>query len=126
MKSFITAIVLAISILVGGISYRIYLDDITKELIIRAEKITQSVLSEDYEIAQTGISALEDFIEEKRIALASTLDHSILDKIETNLAELKAYAACHQQFDSLAKCEPLNLQFKHLPKNYKVRPENIL
>ena len=58
--------------------------------------------------------------------LAATGNHEEIDKIEITIAELKEYILQHSKADALAHTEALNVLFRHLPKNYKLRTENIL
>ena len=53
-------------------------------------------------------------------------NHAELDNIEMNLAELKRYTEGEAHTDAISKSSVLDFLFAHLPKNYKLRLENIL
>ena len=126
MKSFITALVIAAVMVAGSIFYSAHLDDLSKEMAKDNEEITRLINEEDYEKAREKVQELSDFVDEKKIALATTMDHADLDKIEINLSELHGYVEGEMKTDSLARCKVLDVLFNHLPKNYKLKLENIL
>lgn len=126
MKTFLASLMIAAVIVGGSILYSIYLEDMTQDMSDYNQKILNLISEENYDSAKQGVEELTKFIDDRRLALASTMDHNHIDNIERNLAELKAYVSEGQKFDALAKCEILSTLFEHLPKNYSVKLENIL
>lgn len=126
MKSFVASLVLALMIILGSIGYTIYLDNLSEEMCLYNDEIKEFLMNDRYDEAENAARLLSEFIDDKKIALASTMDHNNLDNIERNIAELIAYTGGEQRFDALAKCEVLKIMFEHLPKNYSFKLENIL
>ena len=126
MKTFVVSLMIAAVIITGSICYDIYLKHITKDMNNFNQEIIQAISDDNYEEAEQAIQRLFSFIDEKKIALASTMDHSSIDNIEKNLAELDAYVLGNQKIDALAKCQIMHVLFDHFPKNYTLKLENIL
>ena len=125
MKSFIAAIVIFIGLIAGGFFSVWHIENIADDMSERNERITKAVEEEDFETAKKEVSGLSDYVEDKKAVLSSTMDHSYVDNIEMNICELERYVDGEVKYDSLAKCEVLHMLFEHLPKNYKLKPENI-
>ena len=64
-------------------------------------------------------------IKSLEVFFASTGNHQEIDNIEMSLAELKRYIEGHQKYDALAKSQVLDFLFHHLPKNSRLKTENI-
>ena len=126
MKSLIAAFLIAAAMIGGGVVYTQKLDEISKEALSYSQLIAQSLQQDDFSAAMTGVEALEQYVEEKKILMSMILDHTTLDKIESNLAELSGFVEGRMKTDAQAKGNVLEILFKHLPKNYKIRLENIL
>ena len=126
MKSFIISVVIGISIIVGSITFGMYIENMSEEMLDYSGEIKSEIESGDFEIADKKIDELSEFIEEKKIVLASTMNHEKLDKIEETIAELGAYSKSRQWHDALARCEALAFQLEHLPRDYMLKAENIL
>ena len=122
MKSFMITLVLAAVMVVSGIFCSSYIDRVAG----RNQTIGELIRRADFSAATEQAETLSDEIEKKKIILAITLDHTELDKIETNLAELLSYSQDQQAYDAAAKCQTLHFLFRHLPKNYQLKWENIL
>lgn len=125
MKSFIAAIVIFVGLIAGGFFSVWHIENIADDMSERNERITKAVEKEDFETAKKEVSGLSDYVEDKKAILSSTMDHSYVDNIEMNICELERYVDGEVKYDSLAKCEVLHMLFEHLPKNYKLKPENI-
>lgn len=126
MKSFVISVIIAVCIIGGSLMYSFYLNDLSYELNILNNEITELILTENYASASEKISLLSEFAERKKPFLASTTDHNNIDNIEKTVSELKIYTEEKHKADALAKCELLKILFEHLPKNYSLRFENIL
>ena len=122
MKSFFTAIVIAAVIIVGSVFYTRELNEISENMMEHNNQIMNMIHNDDFESA---VGQVQD-VEEKKISLSMIIDHSTLDKIESNLSELAGYVEGYAKTDALAKSRVLDILFEYLPKNYKLRLENIL
>lgn len=126
MRSFICAIIIGIILVTGSIAYTNHIEKISDELIECNNIIYSLVSEENYSEAEKIIEMLSLYIDNKTLMLAATGNHEEIDKIEITIAELKEYILQHSKADALAHTEALNVLFRHLPKNYKLRTENIL
>ncbi|MGN1116825.1 MAG: DUF4363 family protein, partial [Candidatus Ornithomonoglobus sp.] len=89
-------------------------------------KIILALENDDFESADTSISVLYEYIEQYEPFFSAIGNHEEIDNIEMNLAELKAYSAGRLKYDALAKSRSLSFLFGHLPKNSRIKIENIL
>ena len=126
MKSFITALVIAAVIFIGSMFYNRELDSLSETMLDYNNQIMNMLHNEDYPGAAGQVQALTDYVETKKIPLSMIIDHATLDKIENSLAELAGYVEGRAKTDALAKSRTLDVLFQYIPKNYKLRLENIL
>lgn len=126
MKSFIAAIVIALVIVAGSSLYTRQLDGISENMTEYNNEIMNLIHNDDFEGAVGQVYELTRYLDEKKISLSMIMDHSTLDKIESNLSELTGYVEGNNKTDALAKARVLDVLFTYLPKNYKVKLENIL
>ena len=69
---------------------------------------------------------MQEFVNKKKTTLAVIMDHGDLDKIESGIAELESYILHKIKPDALAKCNALDVLIRHMPKNHKLKIENVL
>lgn len=125
IKSFIFAICLSITLLVTSIFYNIKLEELSSHLSETVNDITANLHNEDFNSASESAKKLEDEIKNLEVFFASTGNHQEIDNIEMSLAELKRYIEGQQKYDALAKSQVLDFLFHHLPKNSRLKTENI-
>lgn len=126
MKTFILAIGIALGIVMGSASYTREMDNISGQMADWSGQIIEAVQEDDFDGAAEKTQKLVSFVEDKKVLLSMVMDHTVLEKIESNLAELSGYVDGKMQTDALAKGRVLEVLFTRLPKNYKLRMENIL
>lgn len=126
MKSFLAALSLALVIIICGCFSLGHLEKISDELTEENNRVISALESDDFASADTSISRLYEYIEQYEPFFAAIGNHEEIDNIEMNLAELKAYSAGRMKYDALAKSRSLDFLFGHLPKNSRIRIENIL
>ncbi|MGN1202602.1 MAG: DUF4363 family protein [Eubacterium sp.] len=126
MKSFFIAISLAFVIIICSFFSLDHLEKISDNLTEVNNKIISALENDDFATANSSISDLYEYIEQYEPFFAATGNHEEIDNIEMNLAELKAYSAGCLKYDALAKSRSLAFLFGHLPKNSRIKIENIL
>lgn len=126
MKSFITSLVIAAFIVAGSIAYGMHIDKISSELVTINTRLTDALEAEDFERAGEIVDEVQSYFDKKRAMLGATDNHEVLDKIEINMQELFSYVEGRQKTDALSRCRVLGYLYDHLPKNYKLKFENIL
>lgn len=126
MKSVIVALLILTVIIGGSIIYTNNLDEVSKNLVSKNDKLYTLISEEKFEEASVLLSELDEEINKKRLLLASVIDHTEIDKITLNIAQAKAYVNEKKREDSLSFVSGLDSMFSHIPKNYHVKIENIL
>ena len=126
MKSFIIAIIIATIMITGSITYTINIEKISDELSSHNERVIKLIEDENFDAAMEIAEFMDKYIDDKKIMLAATGDHEDIDKMEIYLSELTEYIKGNHKSDALAHAKALKTLFEHLPKNYRLKPENIL
>ena len=126
MKSFLCALVIAVVMVAGSFFYTRHIDKISDELTNGNQLIIELVEKGDFSAAVGVVNQLSDFVADKKAVLAATGNHEEIDKIEIYLAELEQYLKDGVRTDALARCSILDKLFEYMPKNYRLRTENIL
>ncbi len=126
MKSFIIAVLIGMFMITGCLLYMKEVEDVSDELKNLNKETIALLENEDYEGAKGAHRQVEKFFEEKIIMLAATGNHTELDQMQIYISQVFEYIEEEQKGDALAFCESLDIMFKHLPKNYRLKAENIL
>ena len=126
MKSFIISLAIAALLIAGGIFNIAHIEKISADLYGINAEIAEALRNEEYELAQSKIPELERTVTNYEPFCATLENHEEVDAIESNIAELKIYTESRHQSDALAKSNVLAFLFEHLPKNSRIKLENIL
>lgn len=126
MKSFIISVIIGIFVVLGSMYYTYSIEKVSKELIEDNKKLVLLLKEEDFKGASKLAGDMADYLDKEKIKLAIIMDHSELDKIEMGIAELEGYIEGEIKTDALAKCSMIDVMVRHMPKNYKVKLENVL
>lgn len=125
MKSFITALVLAAVLAAASVFHIMHLERISSELLRLNSEITAALEAEDYDRARRAIDTMSERLERSEPFFAVMGNHEEIDNIEMTLSELRSYAEGGHKYDAVAKTYTLEFLFEHLPKNSRLRLENI-
>ena len=126
MRSFIVSLLIGAFLITGSILYTKNMERISSEMI-ECNDIIYSLISEgNYDEAVTLVDSLKNYMDRKSVMLAAIDNHEEIDKIENSLAQLEQYILQKSQADSLALSKALDVHLQHLPKNYRLKLENIL
>lgn len=126
MKSFVTALILALVIVVLGVMHTSKIEKLSDELLKANEKVSEAVDRDDFKEADLQIKKIRRIVEENRMILTLSMDHNEVDKIEMNVAQLEAYVEEEKREDALSFSNVLETLFIRLPKNYRLKIENVL
>ena len=126
MKSLIVALIIAFSIIFTGIYSTRKLENMSSYLIEMCDKTNKEIENDNFEKAEEYIDQIENFVEENYTMFASTIDHNEIDKIDMNIDQMKTYVSYGQKADSLSYGNALLGLIKHLPKDHRLKIENIL
>ncbi len=126
MRSLFVALIIAFITVFGSIEYTRHLENISRQMIEQNQEIEKDIMSQNYDTASEKTKQLSDFIEEKRSLLDAVGNHQELDEIERNLAELVSFTDDRMHADALSKCYSLEFLIRALPRNFKIKIENIL
>lgn len=125
MKSLITAFIIAAVVIGTSLYCSHQIDKLTNELTKKNDILLKNITDENFDEALKLLDDIDKTIENSSVLLASYLDHSELQKIETQLVQLDVYIREQEKITALANVNTLNLLFNHLPEDYHVRLENI-
>ena len=126
MRSLVVSLIIGAAIIWGSVAYTARLESLSKEMLAVNSQIMDYIEHEEWDKADAKIQYLYKFVNERRMAMEATGDHEVLDKIEMNISELIAYNDAEMKADAMAKCQMLDFLIAHLPKNFKLKIENIL
>lgn len=126
MKSFITALCIAVALIIASSFSTKHLEQIASSLENTNNKVADAIRKDDFDTAVKEIAELSDYLAQCEPFFAATGNHEEIDNIEMNLAELRIYAMGGFRYDALSKSEVLSFLFNHLPKNSRLKLENIL
>ena len=126
MKSVVMATVIAVLIVAGSIWYESGIHRVSDDLFSMNEGVKTALEDNDFEGAREKMDNIYLYLDKKRAALSATDNHEAIDKIELSLNELYEYIKGGHKTDALSKCSMLEFLYKHLPKDYEMKLENIL
>lgn len=126
MKSMIAVLVMSAVLVASGILYMNKLCGVSEELLRLNGEVRDEIKSSRFDEASKKIDELYGYLDDEERYFETFSDHEELDKIEMTLAELEEYTNAGFEAEALAKTNVLDFLFNHLPKNYRLRFENIL
>lgn len=126
MKSFIVAIIIAGLIVSGTVFSTHRIEVVSRKILDDNKRVVEAVKENDYQKAKVLARQMAEYVDGKKMTMSIIMDHGDLDKIEQGIAELEGYIEGEAQFDSIAKCKFLDVLIRHLPRNYKLKIENVL
>lgn len=126
MRGVVISCVIAVMIVAGSLWYTHKIEKISEELAGINDKARQCLYVDDFDGAKVQIERLTECMEENRTMLAATGNHEDFDKIEMNISEALGYVTGYEKTDAISHCNVLGFLLEHLPKNYRLRLENIL
>ncbi len=126
MKGVIISLCIAVVMVVGSVIYTSHIDAVSEELAEMNRSIIMALEEADFDAAERETVKMAEYLDKKDTVLAATGNHEEIDTIEINVFELVSYIHGEQKTDALARCNVLGFLFEHLPKNYKLKLENIL
>ena len=126
MKSLIIAVIIACIIVFGGVYATNKLSDVSENLIDMCEEMNESIEENDFKKADKLIEKISKYVDENYVMFATSIDHNEIDKIEMNVNQMKSYIKEKQKADALSFGNVLLGLFEHLPKDYKLKLENII
>lgn len=126
MRSLVVSIAIGIIMVAGSIFYTQHLENLSEQMLEINESIGRSIHENNFESASIKTEELHKLMDGKRMVMEATGNHEELDEIEMNLFELESYIDAKNSADAAAKCNVLEFLIEHLPKNFKLKIENIL
>lgn len=125
MKSLIIAIIISVIIIGGAIFCSRSVENLIGGLLQINQAMMEDIKKENYESASRRIDEISKTVEDNAVILSSYLDHNEVDKIELQIAQIEAYIDEEEKAMALASGNTLGMLFYRLPRDYRVRLENI-
>lgn len=125
MKSLFSAFIIAAAVITACLFCSHQIDELTEELTAKNMVLLQNIIDEDFDKALQYLDEIDNTIKTNDVLLASYMDHTEINKIETQLAQLRIYISEGEKITALAQVSSLDLLFKHLPEDYHVKLENV-
>lgn len=126
MKTFFLSLVIAAILVGGGLMFNVEIDNTASSLKLECEKISECIASGDNEGAKENVDKIFEYMNDKKMVLASIINHENIDEIELCISELSGYIDKGMEHEAYVRCKKLEHLLEHLPVNYKVNLQNIL
>lgn len=125
MRSLIISLILAVLLIITGIWHQSKYEAVASELIDSNEKVIERLKYNDFAGAMAQLNTFSDDIEHSEKFFSAMGNHDELDSIELCLASLRGYTQGEQKYDALSEAYSMLFLLEHLPKNARLRSENI-
>ena len=126
MRGVIAALIVAAAIVGGSFVYTNKMNKISEGLAEINNSITEKIKSEEYAAAMDSIEDLRRAVDENRMFLTATCNHTRVDEIEKGLSELIGFASEEEKSEAYARCRSLGVLIGNLPRDNRISLENIL
>jgi len=123
MKTFFGAVLIGVLLVAGGIYFDQCIENFSMEMLAESELLGQKVsLGKGEEV----VDSMNNYLNKKKILLASIINHDSINQIETCITELKEYIIQKDEKEASVRCEKLKHLLERLPMEYGVSLQNIL
>lgn len=126
MRSIIVTIVIIVLIIAISIFSSYTLNNITDKMIQKNQQIELALKSHDSDEAIRLSQELSEYAAQKRSLLSTTIEHNSISNIDVYISEMRQYILSGCEYDALAKSAAVDKLLQELPRNYKLKAENIL
>ncbi len=126
MKGVWISLCIAVLIVVGSMVSTKHINNVSEEMGRMNDVVMSYLAEENYYEAAVETKKLAQYLEKQRTILDATGNHDELNKIEMNVSEMAGYIDGEQGIDAVSKCRVLDFMFENLPRNYRIKMENIL
>ena len=123
MKTFFGAVAIGIALIVSGVFFDLCIKKFSYEIMDINRLVEQDIYSHK---AMDGVEKIKKRLDDKRILLASIINHESIDDIESCVTELKGYIDEGNYIEASVRCQKLMLLLERLPNQYGVSLQNIL
>lgn len=110
----------------GGLGFNMAIDNTADILKAECSEISQCIESGDDNGAKENAEKIFKAMDEKKIVLASIINHENIDEIELCISELSGYLESGMSKEAYVRCKKLEHLLEHLPVNYRINLQNIL
>lgn len=112
-------------LLTGSILHTTKMKNSAEELMGYNEILITQLQNDDFEAALSSTDKLKKKLAGLETFFSTLGNHDDLDIIEQNLAELQSLTEGKQKYDALAKAYVISHLCENLPKNLRLKAENI-
>ena len=126
MRSFITALIIAVLLCIASFYYSFKIRDASDMLLSDTEWISNALRNDDFSGAAKMARKLDRSIKRLEPFLSVYGNHEDVTLVEGCLAQLEVYAEGMDKTEALASTKYLANLFEHMPQNLYIRLENVL
>lgn len=126
MRSFISAIAVALILAAGAVGYGIYVEKTADELNEYTDRIESAIDRGEFALAGSAAQEMIGALDAKKEILGAIANHEEIYEIQKNLAELVCYAEDSDRAESRTKCAAVVAILERLSGNSSPALFNIL
>lgn len=126
MRSFVAAAVLSVIIVITGLISGRKIETVSNRLYDETDVLYSHLKSDNKEKAIDALDIAEKGFKKQKVLLEATSNHEEILRIELSYGHIREFIESDQIGDALSSCAEIKRLIKHLPSNFKLKPENIL
>ncbi len=126
MKSFFVALIITPILIFSGIMFSKKIENISNDLYTQTSRIYYSIQNQETEKAFEYMDKTIKNFKKNKVLFEATSNHEEILRIEISFSHAAEFLKENQTGDTLACLEEIKILLKHLPGNFKLKPENIL
>ncbi len=126
MKSFITALIIAVLLCIASFYYSFKIKGVSDMLLSDTERISTALDDDNFSGAADMTRRLDRSVKQLEPFLSAFGNHEDVTLVEGCLAQLEVYAEGMDKTEALASSKYLANMFEHMPQNLYIRLENVL
>ena len=125
MKSVISALLIFIFIIVGSFASYRYVNDVIDEMLQSLYKNEISISKNFWDESKNETKNLEELWQKNRAVMSVIFNHTVIDKIDTSIAEIKNAVQMREKGDFIYEKSNMELMLLNLKEQQKINAENV-
>lgn len=125
MKSVISALLIFIFIIVGSFASYRYVNDVIDEMLQSLYKNEIFISKNFWDESKNETKNLEELWQKNRAVMSVIFNHTVIDKIDTSIAEIKNAVQMREKGDFIYEKSNMELMLLNLKEQQKINAENV-